>query len=289
MIFRALDIETIPDLTVWTPGDDQYKLAKGPWQDTMVYDGKVLGGFRANVEKIEPFPPPQAHRVVAIAFVDIAMDIDKSPRYRCADGSSECKWSLSSDDEQCARAVESSLLRTFSDAIFSWENSGKENISLVTWNGRGFDLPVLSMRSLKLGVPFGWYYTDRDMRYRYSENGHLDLMDFLGDYGTVRSMKLNDAAHLVGLPGKAAADITGASVHDIYKSSLAHPELGPEKMVSVGRYCLQDAIQTALIFLRTRFHVGKIDREEFNHSLDTFAQSEFIKAAITIEWDKVRL
>lgn len=278
MIFRAVDIETIPDLSAWSPGDPQWKV---------VPRSKEHGDWSPQVTSVEPFPPPQAHRVVAIAFADIVMDIDdKLPRYRCADGFSECRWSLGSDDEKCSRAVESSLLKGFSGAM---SVSGGGNISLVTWNGRGFDLPVLSMRSLKLGIPFGWYYSDRDMRYRYSENGHLDLMDFLGDYGAVRSMKLDDAAHLVGLPGKVAGGLTGASVHDIYKSSLAHPELAREKMISVGRYCLQDAIQTALIFLRTRFHVGKIDREEFNRCLETFAQSEFIKAAITIDWDKVRL
>lgn len=291
MIFRAVDIETIPDMSAWTPGEDQYRLIPGFMQKLPSCSTDSIGTLvehplQACVEKIEPFPPPQAHRVVAIAFVDIVMDIDKPPRYRCADGFSECRWSLGLDDEKCARAVESSLLKTFSGSM---EVSGGGNISLVTWNGRGFDLPVLSMRSLKLGIPFGWYYADRDMRYRYSENGHLDLMDFLGDYGAVRSMKLDDAAHLVGLPGKAAGGLTGASVHDIYKSSLTYPELAREKMISVGRYCLQDAIQTALIFLRTRFHVGRIDREEFNRCLETFAESEFIKTAITIDWDKARL
>ena len=281
MIFRAVDIETIPDMSAWSPGDPQWKV---------VPRSKEHGDWSPQVTSAEPFPPPQAHRVVAIASVDIAMDIDKSPRYRCAGGSSECQWLLGNvfypEDVSRGDIIEAALLQGFSKAMSA---PGGGNISLVTWNGRGFDLPVLSMRSLKLGVPFGWYYADRDMRYRYSENGHLDLMDFLGDYGAVRSMKLDDAAHLVGLPGKVAGGMTGASVHDIYKSSLANPELAPEKMASVGRYCLQDAIQTAVIFLRTRFHVGKIDCEEFNRGLETFAESDFINDAIVIDWDKVRL
>ena len=295
MRFRVVDIETIPDLSVWTPGEDQWKLACSKMIDKGAYlpSGSVLPsswqGVAAKtdsiacVEKVEPFPPPQAHRVVAIAYVDIVMDIDKSPRYRCDGGSSNCQWTLTHDNEN---TIEVLLLMKFSDAMTA-TNEG--NISLVTWNGRGFDLPVLSMRSLKLGVPFGWYYSDRDMRYRYSENGHLDLMDFLGDYGAARFMKLDDVAHLVGLPGKIAGGITGASVHDIYKSSLTYPELAIQKMAAVGRYCLQDAIQTALIFLRTRFHMGRIDRGEYNNCLSTFAESDFITKAIDIDWDKVRL
>jgi hypothetical protein len=102
-------------------------------------------------------------------------------------------------------------------------------------------------------------------------------------------MKLNDMAHLIGLPGKT--DMTGASVHDVVKSTRGEPDpvKAKEKMDSVGRYCLQDAIQTALIFLRTRFHLGKIDRDEYHRCLDTFIMSDFIKAAIDIEWGKLKI
>ena len=99
-------------------------------------------------------------------------------------------------------------------------------------------------------------------------------------------MKLGDAARLIGLPGKTG--MTGASVYNTVRESRKSG-ISSEKMAEVGRYCLQDAIQTALIFLRTRFHLGKIDKDEYNHCLDTFVQSDFIKDAIDINWDKVRL
>ena len=279
MRFRVVDIETVPDFTVWTPGETRWKLASGP-------SLPLLERFEAMVVPDEPFPPPQAHRVVAIAYVDISMDFDKSPRYRGVGGSSDCQWAVNGD-LATADSIERRLLEAFSTSM---ADTG-EQVDLVTWNGRGFDLPVLSMRSLKLGVPFGWYYGNRDMRYRYSESGHLDLMDFLADYGASRCMKLDDAAHLVGLPGKT--DMTGASVRDIVESTRAAGLLASteaqRKMDAVGRYCLQDAIQTALIFLRTRFHFGKIDREEYNRCLDTFAQSEIVRNAIDIKWEAIRL
>lgn len=276
MIFRVLDIETIPDPAVWTPGERQWKV---------VPTSEEHGRWDVQVAAVEPFPAPQAHRVVAVAWVDIVMDIDPAfPRYRFTAGYSTCQWSL---DDDLARAddIEEGILGAFGRSMK--EQSG---INLVTWNGRGFDLPVLSMRSLKHGIPFGWYYDNRGMRYRYSDEGHLDLMDFLGDYGAARNMKLNDMAHLIGLPGKT--DMTGASVHDVVKATRGvsvSPTMAQEKMDSVGRYCLQDAIQTALIFLRTRFHLGKIERDEYHRCLDTFVMSDFIKTAIDIEWDRLKI
>jgi 3'-5' exonuclease len=276
MIFRVLDIETIPDPAVWTPGEKQWKVVPSSREI-------MTGRWEPEVSEIEPFPPPQAHRVVAVAWVDVVMDIDPAfPRYRFEEGHSTCQWALD-DDLVEADVIEEGILGDFSRSM-----KGQSNVNFVTWNGRGFDLPVLSMRSLMHGIPFGWYYDNRGMRYRYSNEGHLDLMDFLGDYGAARNMKLNDMAHLIGLPGKT--DMTGASVHDIVKSTrgISVPE-ARTKMDSVGRYCLQDAIQTALIFLRTRYHLGKIDRDEYHRSLDTFVMSDLINAAIGIGWDKLRI
>ena len=54
---------------------------------------------------------------------------------------------------------------------------------LITYNGRGFDLPVLASRCLRHGIPFRYYYQQRDVRYRFSADGHLDLMDFISDFG----------------------------------------------------------------------------------------------------------
>lgn len=297
MIFRVLDIETIPDPSVWTPGEDQFKLIPGlvqkfPHTSVDSIGTPLTGPLQACVEKVEPFPPPQAHRVVAVAWVDVVMDIDPSfPRYRFEEGYSTCHWatvSLRPGHDGPPPATDDEIEATILGA-FGREMRGQSNINLVTWNGRGFDLPVLSMRSLRHGIPFGWYYDNRGMRYRYSDEGHLDLMDFLGDYGATRNMKLDDMAHLIGLPGKT--DMTGASVHDIVKSTRNEPDLAKieAKMDSVGRYCLQDAIQTALIFLRTRYHLGKIDRDEYHRCLDTFVGSDFIKAAIDIEWAKLKI
>src|SRR5688572_4389499 len=59
----------------------------------------------------------------------------------------------------------------------------RERPHLVTYNGRGFDLPVIALRCLRHGIPLRFYYQDSDYRYRYSEAGHLDLADVLADHG----------------------------------------------------------------------------------------------------------
>ena len=278
MKFRVLDIETIPDESVWTRGEPAYKL---------VTKGGPTTRGEAYAELSEPFPPPQAHRVVALAYVDVELDVAKSPRYRCGELGTSCLWSAGRDPLE-EREYEASLLREFSDSVDSLASSG--GVTFVTWNGRGFDLPVISLRSLKLGIPCGWYYADRDVRYRFSQEGHLDLMDFLSEYGAARNMKLGDVARLVGLPGKT--DMTGASVHSVYLETVARAvekEYCEGRMREVGRYCLQDSVQTALIFLRTRFHLGKIDRDEYHTCLETFEHHPGVRAAIDVCWDAVRV
>ncbi len=68
----------------------------------------------------------------------------------------------------------------FADFMTKWKPQ------VVTWNGRGFDLPVLALRGLRFGLDFGWYYRGEGYRYRFSEEGHLDLCDVLSDHGAAQ-------------------------------------------------------------------------------------------------------
>src|SRR3954452_13963889 len=62
---------------------------------------------------------------------------------------------------------------------------------LVTFNGRGFDLPVIATRCLRYGITFRHYYNSRDVRYRFTPEGHLDVMDYIADFGATKSAKLD--------------------------------------------------------------------------------------------------
>jgi len=289
MRFRVVDIETVPDLSVWTPGIPRWRWIPGePVTVRRVYSegAKDVGesAFHPLLEHEALFPPPQAHRVVAIATLDIGWELEpkeRQPKYRYLSCESSCRWS---HDPVTSAVVEMVLLKKFADGMMADD----EVVNLVTWNGRGFDLPVMSMRALHLGVPWGWYYEHKDLRYRYSAEGHLDLMDFLADFGAAKNMNLGDAARLIGLPGKVLS-VSGATVHDEFKSTISHPEEATSRMEAVRRYCLADAIQTAIIFLRTRYHLGKLTATEYNSCLESFRNSDSINMVLEIDFDGLKL
>lgn len=273
MIFRSLDIETVPDLSLWTRGEPAYRLVPG-----LPVDGTSGPVHEAAAVEVEPFPPPQACRVVALSYVDVCFNVDHDPRYWFGGCYSECLWCPW--DEVRAAAAERELLDKFGAAM-------SEDVHLVTWNGRTFDLPVISMRSLLHKVSCGWYYKNRDMRYRYSTEGHLDLMDFMSDYGASRQMKLGDFARVLGLPGKT--DMSGDKVSVLYEQAAADSSLSAELAARIRRYCQQDTLQTALAFVRTRHHLGKLSPESHDATVRTFRDSDVVRAAIDVEWNKIML
>ena len=276
MIFRVTDIETIPDPKVWTPNAPTYRVVPAATSHQQLLAGvsRTIG-----VEAVEQFQPPHGNRVVAISYVDISFDAGDAPKYKFSRCYTECRWAR---DEAGLDAEEHKLLAAFGAAM---EAPG---VHLVTWNGRTFDLPVIALRSFKHRIPCAWYYNNKDVRYRYSVEGHCDLMDFLSDYGAARPMKLHDAARLWGLPGKT--DMSGSQISEIYESTVRDPSLDVAAIrASVARYCLQDSIQTALLFVATRYHFGKITLETYNAVLDTFAASQSIADAIDLDWDRLKL
>ena len=141
----------------------------------------------------------------------------------------------------------------------------RERPHLVTYNGRAFDLPVIALRCLRHGVPLPFYYQDRDYRYRYTDGGHLDLFDFLGDHGAVRSLGgLDVMARLIGLPGKTGVD--GSQVEGLYNAG---------QIEAIRDYCLSDVVQTAFLLLRFRLLQGALPVEAYRAAaaalLDAFA------------------
>jgi predicted PolB exonuclease-like 3'-5' exonuclease len=145
---------------------------------------------------------------------------------------------------------EAGMLADFADFVGKWKPH------LVTWNGRGFDLPVLVLRALRHGIAFPWYYRETGYRYRYTQEGHLDLADFLSDHGATRMTSLHGAARLIGLPGKEDG-IDGSQVEGLYRAG---------QIEVLRQYCLSDVTQTAFVFLRFRLLEGQIDRATYNRA-----------------------
>jgi predicted PolB exonuclease-like 3'-5' exonuclease len=127
-------------------------------------------------------------------------------------------------------------------------------------------MPVITSRALRHGVPMPWWFSDRNTRYRYSTEGHFDLMDFLNDFGAAKSARLDVYAKLVGFPGKVGVD-----------GSQVAPLVHAGKLDEVNAYCLCDVAQTAAVFLRVELLRGSIDRvryKELAGGLLTFIDGE---------------
>jgi predicted PolB exonuclease-like 3'-5' exonuclease len=144
---------------------------------------------------------------------------------------------------------EAGMMADFAEFLGRWKPH------LVTWNGRGFDLPVLALRALRHGLNFGWYYRGPGYRYRYTEEGHLDLCDVIADHGAARPTSLDGAARLIGLPGKGGID--GSQVEGLFRAG---------QVDVLRRYCLSDVAQTAFVFLRYRLVAGDIDRDTYRRA-----------------------
>ncbi|HQR03003.1 MAG: 3'-5' exonuclease [Proteobacteria bacterium] len=134
---------------------------------------------------------------------------------------------------------------------------------LVSWNGGGFDLPVLHYRSLVHGVvaPRYWEtgengsHDGRDFKWnnylnRYHAR-HLDLMDLLALYQPRANAPLDDLAKLMGFPGKLGMD--GSAV---WKGWL------DGRIDDIRDYCETDVVNTYLVYLRFQKMRGQLSAAE---------------------------
>lgn len=118
---------------------------------------------------------------------------------------------------------------------------------IVSWNGSGFDLPVLHYRALIHGVTASRYWEmgeeDRDFKWnnylsRYHTR-HLDLMDLLALYTGRANAPLDDLAKLCGFPGKLGVD--GSQVWTLFQEG---------RLNEIRDYCETDVVNTYLVFCR---------------------------------------
>jgi 3'-5' exonuclease len=126
--------------------------------------------------------------------------------------------------------------------------------TLVSFNGRGFDVPLLELAAFRYGISVpGWFQaTGKSFdqpRSRYNINAHIDLCELLTNFGSTRfTGGLNLAANLLGKPGKM--DVHGDMVQDMYDKG---------QIVEINDYCRCDVLDTYFIFLRTRVLLGQLE------------------------------
>ncbi len=228
----VFDIETIPDV----PGLRRLHDLSEELSDDEVAE---LAFQKRRAQSGHDFMPLHLQRVVTISCV---------LRY----GETFKVWSLSETEHS-----EGEIIQRFFDGV------EKFTPRIVSWNGGGFDLPVLHYRGLIHGVtaPRYWdlgdgdYADSRDFKWnnyisRYHTR-HLDLMDLLAMYQPRANAPLDELAKLMGFPGKLGMD--GSKVWDAWYAG---------KIAEIRDYCETDVVNTYLVYNRFRRMRGELTAAE---------------------------
>lgn len=141
-----------------------------------------------------------------------------------------------------------------------WTDVYPKAKTFVTFNGRGFDFPLMEIMAYRHGVVIPEsYFAKYGPRNRYS-NDHIDLFDWFSNYGAVRGVGgLNELSQMAGRPGKT--DMCGRDVADLYDKG----EIG-----KIRDYCLRDVVDTFAVYLRHLVMVGQITKEEEARAIKHF-------------------
>ena len=136
-----------------------------------------------------------------------------------------------------------------------WLHYGRP--TLVSFNGRGYDLPVLELAAYRYGLNLPeWFNVQakswEQQRNRYNLRSHLDLMDLFSNFGASRvTGGLNLLANLIGKPGKTGID--GSQVQGMYDAGAVD---------EINDYCTCDVLDTFFVFLRSRVLLGELTLDD---------------------------
>ena len=141
----------------------------------------------------------------------------------------------------------------------------KKKPKLISFNGRNFDLPMLMIRALKYNLSIPAYFDNsnkwENYRVRYSENFHIDLIEVLGNYGSVRGLKLDVLAQMAGLPGKF--DVHGDEVYKLYFDG---------ELQKIEEYCESDVLNTYWLWLKYEVLKGNLLKSDYFDYINTMSK-----------------
>jgi len=239
----VFDIETVPDVALGRrlyglDGLPDAQVAKAMF--ALRRQGTAARSAQPRLATDGDFLPLEQYRVVAIS---------------CAlrSGAGFKVWSLGD-----MASPEAELVQRFFDGI------DRYSPDLVSWNGAGFDLPVLTYRAMLAGVRAQrfWETGDGDPAFRHNSYvnryhwRHTDLMDVLSGFHQRNRVSLANMACLLGLPGKLG--FAGSQVWDAWQGG----DLG-----RIRRYCETDVLNTWLIYLRFEQLRGRLSGEQHAEEL----------------------
>ena len=253
--YLVYDIETIPETE-------------------LVEEWKSSGDYEKDRERQkceegeEPFAPQACHKIITIG----AMVLDRSLHVL----SSEVIAGGAVEGNERAQVEGFNKL--------AGESHPARALTIVDWNGRKFDMPVIQYRAFRYGIPFKWYYGklpdnkggisqwSKDYRDRYGGK-HLDLVEEWTNRGAFMKCHLKELAMLMGLPGKTGID--GSMVYGAWKD---------DRKDDIDNYYLEDVWHTGFVMQRMAYLMGKVSKEDYitaaqlliSHIHDTEGHQDFI-------------
>ena len=223
----SFDIETVPDV----------EFGRRFWELDGISDddvGKAMM-FKQQQAVGTDFLPLHHHRIVAISVTFRTADTFKV-------------WSLGDEASD-----EAEIVQRFFDGIERYTPD------LVSWNGGGFDLPVLHYRALKnkIQAPRYWEMGDGDREFKWNNYlsrfhwRHVDLMDVLAGFQPRGRASLDQMAVMLGFPGKLG--MSGDKVWNTFQEG---------GIKQIRDYCETDVLNTWLVYLRFEFMRGNLDEKD---------------------------
>ncbi|CAN5359622.1 3'-5' exonuclease [soil metagenome] len=224
----VFDIETVPDVVAGRKLYDLHDLSDQEVAQAM------FAKRRASHQN--EFLPLHLQRIVAISIA-----FRSNTKFKV--------WSLGEVDSS-----ESDLIQRF------FEGLEKFTPILVSWNGGGFDLPVLHYRTLLHGItaPRYWENGDNESNFKWNNylsryhNRHTDLMDVLAGYQPRANAPLDEIAIMLDFPGKMG--MSGAAVWT---------EFCLGNITQIRNYCETDVLNTYLVYLRFERMRGKLTLPQY--------------------------
>jgi len=249
----VFDIESIPDVV----GLRLLRDDPADWTDEQVYQAWLA---ERQAKGQSDFAPLHLQRILVLSVVFRNAEGLRVHSFVDRDGQSEGK-----------------VIQHFFQSI------EKHQPQLVSWNGSGFDLPVLHYRGLRHGVEASQYWDmgEGDREYKWNNYisryhmRHLDLMDLLAMYSPKNNAPLDALAKLCGFPGKLGMD--GSQVWAQYQAG---------GLEDIRRYCETDVMNTYLVYCRFQKMRGGFTAAEYEQEIAFVKETLGTLAPAEPHWDE---
>ena len=235
----VFDIETVVD------ADASRRLMRQPAFDDVEARDALRDYFLDKTDGRNDFARQPFHQVVAISYAHLIREPGD-------EGSELLIRRLATGGDKNSSELE--MLEGFFHLI---ETRAPQ---LVSFNGRGFDVPVLKYRAIKHGLSCPRWFNQGDKwnNYdaRYSQEYHIDLLEVLSDHGASARCSMDEVAAAFDVPGKL--DTAGDNVREMYET---------DQIAAIRDYCETDVCTTLLIFLHQQLFTGALSEGAYARAI----------------------